>query len=66
LEDFGFEIKDCGSAGHKIAKHPSIPVVDSPDYDCGHNQGNHVKPVYIRKFLRFIDSNSDAITEYLK
>ena len=43
LEDLGFEILNCGSAGHKIAKHPAIPLAEYPDYNCGHNVGSTIK-----------------------
>lgn len=66
LIDFGFEIEDCGSAGHKIAKHPAIALTEYPDYNCGHNQGEAIKRPYIKKLYKFVKQHEDAIKEYLK
>lgn len=66
LEDLGFEIINCGSAGHKIAKHPAITLIEFPDYNCGHNQGEAVKRPYIKKLYKFVKQHEDAIKEYLK
>jgi len=66
LEDLGFQIENCGSAGHKIAKHPAIALIEYPDYNCGHNQGAAVKRPYINKLYKFVKQHEDAIKEYLK
>lgn len=66
LEELGFIIENCGSAGHKIAKHPGIALAEYPDYDCGHNLGNAVKRPYIKKLHKFVKQHEEAIKEYLK
>lgn len=66
LEEIGFTIEQCGSAGHKIARHPAIPLSDFPDYNCGHNSGEAVKRPYIKKLHKFVKQHEDAIKEYLK
>jgi len=66
LEKLGFEIFDCGNAGHKIAKHPAISLVEYPDYNCGHNQGSTIKRPYIKKIYRFVELHKDTIKEYSK
>lgn len=66
LEDLGFIIEQCGSAGHKIARHPAISLNEFPDYNCGHNLGEAVKRPYIKKLHRFVKQHEDAIKEYLK
>ena len=66
LEELGFQIVDCGSAGHKIAKHPAIDLTEFPDYNCGHNQGATVKRNYIKKLHKFVKQNEEEIKEYLK
>lgn len=66
LTDLGFQIENCGSAGHKIAKHPAIELIEYPDYNCGHNQGAAVKRPYINKLYKFVKQHEDAIKEYLK
>lgn len=66
LEGLGFEIVNCGSAGHKIAKHPAIALAEYPDYNCGHNQGEAIKRPYIKKLHKFVKQHEDAIKEYLK
>lgn len=66
LEEIGFTIEQCGSAGHKIARHPAILLSDFPDYNCGHNPGESVKRPYIKKLHKFVKQHEDAIKEYLK
>ena len=66
LEALGFNIENCGNAGHKIAKHPAITLTEYPDYNCGHNQGEAVKRPYIKKLHKFVKQHEDAIKEYLK
>lgn len=66
LEDLGFQIVDCGSAGHKIAKHPAIDLAEFPDYNCGHNQGASVKRNYIKKLHKFVRQYEWVIKEYIK
>lgn len=64
LEDLDFEILSCGSAGHKIAKHPAISLTEYPDYNCGHNQGSPMKRPYMKKIYKFIKLHKEAIKEY--
>lgn len=66
LEDLGFEIVSCGSAGHKIAKHPAVSLNEYPDYNCGHNQGSTVKRPYIKKLYKFVELHNEVIKGYLK
>ncbi len=57
---------NCGSAGHKIAKHPAIDLHEYPNFNCGHSQGAVVKRVYINKLYKFVEQHEDEIKEYLK
>ena len=57
----GFQIENCGSAGHKIARHQPYP-----NYNCGHNKGEAVKRPYIKKLYKFVKQHEEAIKEYLK
>ncbi|MGC2458543.1 MAG: hypothetical protein WA435_11180 [Gallionellaceae bacterium] len=66
LEELGFQIVDCGSAGHKIAKHPAVNLTEYPDYDCGHNEGAKVHRQYIKKLHKFVKQNEEGIKEYIK
>lgn len=66
LEHLGFQIENCGSAGHKIAKHPAIALTEYPDYNCGHDQGEAIKRQYIKKLHKFVKQYEEAIKEYLK
>lgn len=66
LEKLGFQIVDCGSAGHKIAKHPAVDWREYPDFDCGHSKGANVKPIYIKKLYKFVKQNEEGIKEHLK
>lgn len=31
LIDLGFQIENCGSAGHKIARHPAVSLIEYPN-----------------------------------
>ena len=66
LEDLGFTLVACGNAGHKIATHPAIELLDYPDFNCGHSEGEHIKRPYIKKLHRFVKEHKDVIKEYLK
>lgn len=66
LEDLGFQIENCGSAGHKIAKHPAVALDEYPNYNCGHNQGTVVNRPYIKKLIKFTKQYKSEIEEYLK
>ncbi len=66
LEGLGFQIVDCGSAGHKIAKHPAIKIAEYPDFNCGHGDKAKVKPIYTKKLYKFVKQYEDPIKEYLK
>lgn len=65
LEELGFQIVDCGSAGHKVAKHPAVDLTDYPNYNCGHNDGAKVHRQYIKKLYKFVNQNKDGIKEYI-
>lgn len=66
LEELGFQIVDCGSAGHKIAKHPSVALTDYPDYNCGHNEGAKVHRSYIKKLYKFVKQHEEEIKECIE
>lgn len=61
LEDLGFEITNCGSAGHKIAKHSAVDVISYPNFNCGHNKGSKILKVYIKKIFKFVKENEETI-----
>lgn len=62
----GFQIENCGNAGHKIARHPAVSLIEYPNYNCGHNKGEAVKRPYIKKLYKFVKQHENAIKEYLK
>lgn len=66
LTNLGFEIKSCGSAGHKIACHPAIPLDESVNFNCGHNEGDSIKPFYIKKLHKIVEQYEDLIKESLQ
>ena len=66
LQKMGFQIEDCGSAGHKIAKHPAIILIEYPDFNCGHNPGTAVRRQYVSKLFKFVAEHRTVIEEYLK
>lgn len=62
----GFQIENCGSAGHKIARHPAVSLIEYPNYNCGHNKGEAVKRPYIKKLYKFVKQHENAIKEHMK
>ncbi len=62
----GFQIENCGSAGHKIARHPAVSLIEYPNYNCGHNMGEAVKRPYIKKLYKFVKQHESAIKEHMK
>ena len=66
LEGLGFQIVNCRSGGHKIAKHLAVSLTEYPDYNCGHNQGATVSRSYVKKLHRFVTQHEKEIKEYLK
>lgn len=66
LEELGFQIENCGNAGHKIARHPAIALTEYPNYNCGHNQGATIKRNYIKKLHKFVKQYEEAIKEHIK
>lgn len=66
LEELGFQIVNCGSAGHRVAKHPAVDLTDYPNYNCGHSDGAKVHRQYIKKLHKFVKQNKDGIKEYIK
>jgi len=62
----GFQIENCGSAGHKIARHPTVSLIEYPNYNCGHNKGEAVKRPYIKKLYKFVKQHENAIKEHMK
>lgn len=64
LRKFGFEIRDCGSAGHKVIIHPCIPLLENAHFNCGHNDGEAIKPPYVKKICKLIRKHENEIREY--
>ena len=62
----GFQIENCGSAGHKIARHPAVSLIEYPNYNCGHNKSEAVKRPYIKKLYKFVKQHENAIKEHMK
>lgn len=66
LIELGFQIENCGNAGHKIARHPAVSITEYPNYNCGHNKGSAVKRPYIKKLHKFVKQYENVIKEYLQ
>lgn len=65
LRSFGFEILDCRRGGHKLVRHPQIPLLESMIFNCGHNLGDEVKPAYMKILYKHIINHKDAIKKLL-
>lgn len=66
LEEFGFKIRGGSSGGHKIVTHPAVELQEGANYNCGHSPGTMVKRPYVKKFLRIVQENEEALRSYLK
>lgn len=65
LRDLGFQIRDCGNAGHKVVIHPCIPLLENPHFNCGHNEGEAIKTPYIATLYRFVKDHEEEIRKYV-
>lgn len=66
LMALGFRIENCGSTGHKIARHPTVSLIEYPNYNCSHHKGEAVKRPYIKKLYKFVKQHENAIKEHIK
>ena len=68
LYDFGFCLRPPGPTGHIVVTHPAFMLGpdDEANYNGEHAAGNAIKRPYIKKFLRIVDDNREALEEYLK
>jgi len=66
LEDFGFEVRGAGSAGHKVYVHDGLPDFLSSSYDCGHGTNSTVKPCYIQNVIRVLKQQKQGLVKYLQ
>lgn len=67
LRDFGFELRPPGGTGHIVVTHPAFMLGpdDEANYNGEHGAGNPIKRPYIKKFLRLVDENKEALEGYL-
>ena len=65
LQDLGFQIRNCGNAGHKVVIHPCISLLENPHFNCGHNEGAAVKTPYINKLYKFVKDHEDEIRKFI-
>ncbi len=69
LMALGFQMKIPGKCWpcEKSQRHPaSVPLIEYPNYNCGHNRGEAVKRPYIKKLYKFVKQHEEAIKEHLK
>lgn len=68
LRDFGFCLRPSGGTGHVVVTHPAFMLGpdDEANYNGEHGAGNAIKRPYIKKFLRLVDGNKEALEGYLK
>lgn len=68
LRDFGFYLRPQGPTGHIVVTHPAFMLGpdDEANYNGEHAAGNAIKRPYVKKFLRIVDDNKEALEEYLK
>jgi hypothetical protein len=68
LRDFGFCLRPPGGTGHVVVTHPAFMLGpdDEANYNGEHGEGNAIKRPYIKKFLKLVDGNKEALEGYLK
>ena len=66
LCDFGFDVKDGESGGHKVVTHPKISSWYGSNYNCRHSSGADVKRVYIKNFLKIVKEYENELREILE
>ena len=64
LSSLDFDIR-AGKGGHKIFKHQGIKGL-SGSFNCGHNEGDEIKPPYIRDIRNYLEDFENSLKEYLE
>lgn len=68
LESFGFQVSDCGSAGHKKVQHPGL--VDArfygSSYDAGHGNDSQVKAAYVRNMIKLLRTYKTELDQLME
>lgn len=67
LSDFGFCLRPPSGTGHVVVTHPAFMLGpdDEANYNGEHKAGNMIKRPYIKKFLKLVDDNKEALEGYL-
>ena len=68
LGDFGFVLRPPGPAGHIVVTHPAFMLGpdDEANYNGGHSAGAPISRPYIKKFVRLVEANQEALERHLK
>ncbi|TFH72255.1 type II toxin-antitoxin system HicA family toxin [Gammaproteobacteria bacterium LSUCC0112] len=65
LESLGFSVRAGSRGGHKIYTHPKLKDFYSGSYNCGHGKNPEIKPAYINKILKNLDTYDAELRECL-
>jgi hypothetical protein len=65
LRSLDFEVRDGKKGGHKIYTHNGLTEFYSASFNCGHGKNPEIKPAYIGKIVRIIETYQDSLIQYL-
>jgi hypothetical protein len=66
LKGLGFNVRSAKKAGHYVYVHDDLPGFLSGSFTCGHGKNPEVKPAYVRKMLRVLQTYEAELIEYLE
>lgn len=61
LTSLGYALRVCGSAGHRVFRHPQLPNWEGSHFNCGHRETEDVRPRYVRRIITAIESHADEL-----
>jgi len=61
MEALGYRIRRCGSAGHRVVKHPAIARWFGTNFNGGHGSDDVVKKRYVDLMRKAIEEHADTL-----
>jgi hypothetical protein len=55
LGDLGFQVRRCGSGGHRVFSHPKLRGFTGGNYNGGHGRNDQLKASYVRNVIRILE-----------
>lgn len=68
LESLGFNVSDCGSAGHKKVGHAGLTHARflGSSFDAGHGADGRVKPCYVGNMMKLLRTYKTELEQLLE